>query len=163
MTDTIVLPDTPPAPPANATEARAVLDSRLADREWGAKLLSGDVAANTEYRELRAKADNPETADTVTVAMSGDIGIMPDSDMALLANMAGMLREHGLNERQVRETLEGREASQAEVDMARMWKNQNLKSKEFVARWLSGEPEAVRQMLVANIILTSPLKKADAA
>jgi hypothetical protein len=140
-----------------------VLDSRLADKAWGAKLLSGDVAANTEYRELRAKADNPETVDTVTVAMSGDIGIMPDSDMALMANMAGMLREYGLNELQVRETLEGREASQAEVDMARLWKNQNLKSKEFTAKLMSGDPDAARQLMVANIILTSPLKKADAA
>jgi hypothetical protein len=121
-------------------------------------------AANTEYRELRAMADNPETSDTVTAAMSGgDLGLMPDSDTRLMANMANMLRENGLNEQQVRETLEGRPASQAEVDMANQWKAQNLKSKEFLARLMSNEPVAVRELLVANIILTSPLTKADAA
>jgi hypothetical protein len=153
-----------PAPPATAAEARAVLDTRIADKDWGAKLLAGDAAAGREFHELQAKADSPDRSAKVDLAMSGaDLGFLADSSVVQMMHMAGLLRETGFNELQVRETLSDREASQAEVEMARTWKAQNLKSKEFQTRWLSGDPEAVRQMLVANIILTSPLKKAGAA
>jgi hypothetical protein len=68
MADAIVLPGTPPAPPANAAEARTRLDALMVDKERGAKLLAGDAEVTREYRELRAKADNPDPADTVAAA-----------------------------------------------------------------------------------------------
>ncbi len=153
----------PAAPPATAAEARAVLDTRIADKSWGAKLIGGDVATNTEYRALRALVDSPDPTDKVELAMSGaDLGFLADSSIVQMTHVADMLRDAGFNELQVRETLSGRPASQAEVDMANQWKAENLKSKEFQARLMSGEPDAVRQLLVANVILSSP-KKADAA
>ncbi len=156
-------PGAPPAPPANAAEARATLDARIADKSWGAKLIGGDVAANTEYRELRALVDSPDPTDKVELAMSGaDLGFLPDSSVVQMTHVADMLRDAGFNELQVRETLSGRAASDAEVAMAKAWKAENLKSKEFTARLMSSEPDAVRQLLVANVILTSP-RKADAA
>jgi hypothetical protein len=151
----------PAAPPANAVEANTVLQGRLADKDWGAKLLSGDAAVTTEYRGLRDLINRPDPADSVAQAMSGaDLGFMPNSADVQMRNYAGFLRENGLNDLQVSETLVGREATQAEVDAARLWKQQNLNSKEFAARLMSGEPDARRQLLVANIILTSPLKSA---
>src|SRR5258705_386085 len=60
-----------PPPPATAAEARGILDTRIADKSWGAALLAGDVATNAEYRELRAKADNPDPADQVAEALRG--------------------------------------------------------------------------------------------
>ncbi|HTG16770.1 MAG TPA: hypothetical protein VK747_16085, partial [Blastocatellia bacterium] len=57
-------------PPTNAAEARAVLDSRMADKQFGAKLFAGDVATKTEYRELRALINNPAPTDAVAAAMS---------------------------------------------------------------------------------------------
>ncbi len=109
MTDTTVQPGAPPAPPANATEARTRLDALLVDKDRGAKLLAGDAEVNREYRELRAKADNPDPADTVAVAMSGNVGELPDSEVALMANTAGMLREIGISEPVIEQTLRGHE------------------------------------------------------
>jgi hypothetical protein len=154
-------PATPAAPPANAAEARTALDGKMADKQWGARLFSGDAATTTEYRELRALADSPDPAHAVARAMSGaGVGEIQNSSDVEMRGMAGYLRERGFNELQVQETLVGREATQAEVDAARMWKAQNLGSREFVTRLLAGEPDARRQLLVANVILTSPVKSA---
>jgi hypothetical protein len=163
MTDAPVLPGAPPAPPTNAAEARVRLDGLVNNKDFGAKLLSGDVSANREFTDLQAMVEKGRVADQVEAALSGDIGDMPDSSLKEMAGAADMLRDMGFNPLQVRETISGREASAAEVEMATRWKAQNLKSQEFQKRLLSGEPDAARQLMVANIILTSPLKKADAA
>ena len=164
MTDVQPQPGAPAAPPATPQEARARLDGLIKDREYGARLLAGESDANSEFRALQAMADSPDPSAKVELAMSGaDLGEIPDSSIVQMGHMAAMLRDAGFNELQVRETLSGREASQAEVDMANQWKAENLKSKEFVARLMAGEPSAIRELLVANVILTSPLKKADAA
>src|SRR6266403_5979409 len=86
-------PGAPAAPPANAAEARSRLDALIADKDRGAKLLAGDAEVNREYRELRLKADNHDPADQVAVALSGNIGEMPDSTVKMLAETAGMLRD----------------------------------------------------------------------
>jgi hypothetical protein len=147
----------PATPPANATEARALLDSRMADKGWGQKLFAGDAAATTEYRSLRDLINKPDLTGEVAAAMSNDDhpGIIQDSRAVELRGSAGFLRDLGLNETQVAETLSGKQPSEAEIDMARQWKIQSFKSKEWVARLMSGEPDERRQLLVANIILTA--------
>jgi hypothetical protein len=147
----------PTAPPTNAAEARIALDGKMVDKEWGAKLFSGDAATTTEYRSLQDLINRPDSTDAVAAAMSSADhgGIIQDSGTVELRGQAGYLRELGLNELQVKETLEGKEPTAAEVDMAARWKAHSFKSKEFVTRLMSGEPEARQQLLVANIILTS--------
>src|SRR5258706_5353571 len=150
-------PGAPAAPPATPQEASARLDGLIKDREYGARLLAGESDANSEFRSLQAMADSPDPSAKVALAMSGsDLGFLPDSSIVQMGHMAGMLRDAGFNELQVRETLSGRPASQAEIDMAKAWKAENLKSKDFTDRLMRNEPEAVRQPLVANRILTSP-------
>jgi hypothetical protein len=156
MTDAAAAAATPAAPPANAAEARTVLDARMGDKAWGAKLFAGDVATTTEYRDLRALINNPDPADSVTVAMSSqDLGMLPNAAAVELRGAAGYLREMGLNDVQVRETLEGKEPTAEEVAIARQWKAQSFKSQDFVKRMMAGEPDVRRQLLVANIILSS--------
>jgi hypothetical protein len=75
---------TPPSAPATPQEARSLLDARLADKEFGARLLAGDAATNTEYRDLQNMAANVDPNDAVAVAMSGNIGEMPDSSTRLM-------------------------------------------------------------------------------
>jgi hypothetical protein len=160
----IVTPGAPAAPPKNSAEARAVLDSRIADKDWGAKLLASDGATKTEYQQLRALVDSPDPSDRVELAMSGaDLGFLPDSSIVQMSHVAEMLRDMGFPPTAIRETLSGKEATQADVDMANAWKTENLRSKEYVTRLMSGEPSAARQLMVANLILSSPLKKAGAA
>jgi hypothetical protein len=61
----------PPAAPTNAVEARAQLAARLADKDWGAKLIAGgDTNVNREFRDLQSMADKSDDS-TIAAAMSG--------------------------------------------------------------------------------------------
>ena len=46
-------------PPVTITEAKQTLASRLADKEWGAKVLAGDYEATREFTKLQ-QAANPD-------------------------------------------------------------------------------------------------------
>src|SRR3984893_17777624 len=148
MTDTVVQPTAPPAPPANAAEARTRLDGLIKDREFGAKLLSGEANANREFSELQAKADSIDPADQVAVAMSGNIGEMPDSSVKLMANMAGLFRELGIREEVIKQTLEDHQVTQQEHDVVAKWKAGRLKNSEWVKKWLAGPGEADRRQIL---------------
>ena len=146
-------PGAPAAPPANAGEARIALDGKMADQAWGARLLSGDVTAKTEYRDLRAMIDaSPEAA--VARAMSGEEpqGIIQNSSDVELRGMVGHLREIGYNEQQVREISEGKEPSQADIDIARRFLA--MRSQDFIKLLFSGDPHARLQNKTANYILS---------
>jgi hypothetical protein len=156
MTDTVVTPATPPATPI---EARARLDGLIKDREFGAKLLSGNADANREFNDLQLKADSVEPADQAAVAMSGMMPIMPDADLRLMANTADMLRALGIRDEVIRETLTDREVTQQEHDVVARWKADRMRDSEWVKKWLSGEGEQARDMMLANIVLTSTIKK----
>ena len=158
MTETPVLPGAPPAPPANATEARTRLDAFITDRDRGAKLLAGDAEVNREYRELRAKADDPDSADLVATAMSGQIGEMPDSSVRMMADTAGMLREVGIRESIIEEVLRGHEVSADEFRLVEAWKARQMRDPVFVKAFLSGDPEARQKMTLAAIVLSGNIK-----
>jgi hypothetical protein len=160
MTDATVQPGAAPAPPANAAEARTRLDALIVDKDRGAKLLAGDAEVNREYRELRAKADNPDPADTVAVAMSGNVGALPDSDVALMANTAGMLREIGISEPVIEQTLRGHEVSALEMKQVEAWRARAMSDQAFVKLWLSGDMEARRKMALSQIIVSGGVKDA---
>jgi hypothetical protein len=149
----------PSAPPANAAEARTVLEGKMADKDWGALLLRGDAAVNREYLELRAKADNPDPSDVVAAAMSGKIGDVPDSSVALMANTASMLREIGIREEVIKEALEGRELTQQEHDLVTAWRTRQMRDPVFVKDFLSGDPEARQKMTLSAIALSGGVKE----
>jgi hypothetical protein len=157
MTDTII---TPPAPPANAQEARTRLDALIADKERGAKLLAGDAEVTREYRELRAKADNPDPADTVAAAMTGNLGEMPDSSVKLMAETADYLRAVGIREEIIEQTLRGHEVSPQEYKQVQAWKERQMKDPVFRKAYLSGDPEARQKMTLAAIVLSGSIKGA---
>jgi hypothetical protein len=147
-----------PAPPATAAEARATLDTRIADKSWGAKLIGGDAEVNREYRELRAKADNPDPADTVAAAMSGNLPEMPDSNLKMMHETAGMLREIGVREEVIAATLRGHEVSPDEYKLVEAWKTRQMKDPVFVKAFLSGDAEARQKMTLAAIVLSGGIK-----
>jgi hypothetical protein len=146
--------DATPQPPANAQEARARLDARLADKEFGAKLLAGDAATNTEYRDLQNMAANVDPNDVVAVALSGNIGEMPDSGTRLMANTADMLREIGIREEIIKQTLRGHEVSPIEMKQVEAWRERAMRDQTFVKLWLSGDPEARQKMALSQIIVS---------
>jgi hypothetical protein len=152
----------PPVPPSTPAEATARLELVKADPKWTEALLSGGPAQTKEFHDLHALVAK---GDGVDMAMAGVMqpGIIQDSGHMEMMGTAAMLREMGFNPKQVRETLEGKPASQADIDIATTWKAQNMNSREFVTRLMSGEPEAKRLLRAANIILTSPVKKEASA
>lgn len=155
-------PAAPAAPPATAGEARTLLDALMANKAYAEKLLSGDYSANRQWSELQTMASNPDPADKISLAMSSsDLGFLPDSQNVELRGAAAMLREKGFNEVQLRESLEmveGKEAPAGDLDIATRWKADNFESKEWQARYLSGDPVAARMKLAADVILTSQQK-----
>jgi hypothetical protein len=157
MSDTIVLPGTPPAPPANAQEARTRLDALIADNGKSAKLLAGDVQINREFAELSALAAG-EDASTIAQALSGDIGEMPNSQLKMAAETAGMLRDIGINERVISQVLQGHEVSPEEYKLTEAWRKRQMQDPVFVKAYLSGEPEAREKMTLASIILSGGVK-----
>jgi hypothetical protein len=147
-------------PPSTAAEARAVLDTRIADRDWGAKLIAGDAATKTEYAALRAKADNPDPGDTVAAAMAGNLGEMPDSSVKEMAAAAGMLREIGVRESIIEEVLRGHVVTEQELKLSEAWRSRQMKNPEFVRDFLSGDPEARHLMTLSAIIVSGGVKGA---
>jgi hypothetical protein len=152
-------PAAPLAPPANATEARARLDGLIADKDRGAKLLAGDVATNRDFCDLVAMAANTDDS-TIAVAMSGNIGEFPDSQVKIMSETAGMLREAGVREEIIEQQLRGHEVSADEYKLVEAWKARQMKDPVFVKAYLSGDPEAVQKMALAAVILSGGIKGA---
>jgi hypothetical protein len=143
--------------PANAIEARAALDSRKADPEWGAKIFAGDADANRELRELTAKAAGSDES-VVAAVMSGEPGRMPTTETHIMAGTAGMLREVGIHEEIIKQVLKGHEVTEQEYKLVEAWKARHMKDPEFVKRFLNGDVEAREKMTLANITLAGGIK-----
>jgi hypothetical protein len=148
-----------PAPPATPAEASTRLDQLKANPTWTKAFLAGAVENVQQFRELHeliAKGDE------IDAAIAGVLPETPSSDMRQMVGTAELLKGMGFPPLAIRETLSGKEASQIDIDRATAWKAQNLKSKEFADRLFKGDPGAARELMVANIILSSPVKKEKA-
>lgn len=150
-------PGAPAAPPANAAEARAQRDADIANPAFADALDRGDFAARARWNLQRDLLNAADPTGEVAAAMSNDErpGEIQDSRAVELRGSANYLRNLGLNEEQVRETLTGKAPSDAEVALAKQWKAESFKSKEFRERLFAGEPAERQQLLIANIILSS--------
>jgi hypothetical protein len=155
MTEPAQTPVDAPAPPSTPAEAATRLDQLKQDPAWRDGFLKGGPAQMREYGDLQALVAK---GDDVDAAMSGVLPDFADADLKQMAGTAEMLKSMGFPPTSIRETLSSKEAIQADVDRATAWKNENLNSKDFVDRLMRGEPDAARQLMVANIILSSPLK-----
>jgi hypothetical protein len=163
MTDGTQPSGAPPVPPATPQEARAVLDAKMADKNWGERLTAGDAEVTREWNSLQAKAAEP--TDDVSRAMAGDVlqhaaflGGVPDSGVKLMADTADMLREIGIREPIIEETLRGHEVTAEEMKAVEAWKARSMKNPEFVKNFLSGDPEARQKMTLAAIVLSGGIK-----
>jgi hypothetical protein len=151
----------PAAPPANATEASARLTALSGDKAWSGKLLSGDLTATKEFNDLTTMV--AEGGDGVAVAMSGVLPPAANGEMREMAGLTEFLRDIGIRDEVIRETLSGGTVSQAEFEATKRWHDQHMRDQEFTKKWLAGDPEAAKQMTLAHIILSSEIKQAAAA
>jgi len=149
-----------PAAPANSTEASAKLSTLTADKDWGDRLMAGDANATREFHELTTMI--AEGGDNVDQAIAGIVpGDIPDSDQKRMTETAAWMRKRGLSDGVIRQTLTDYEVSPEEFRAVEAWKAQKMRSPEFTKAFLAGEPDAVREMLLADVVLSS--KKAEAA
>jgi len=145
------------APPANATEARTVLDAKMADPDWGAKVFAGNPDANRELRELTSKAASSDDS-VIAAVMSGDVTRMPTTETHIMAGTAGMLRGIGIREEIIADVLKGHMVTEPEYRLTEAWKARHMKDPEFVKRFLNGDVEAREKMTLADIILSGGIK-----
>jgi hypothetical protein len=155
----------PPAPviPTNPTEAIARLDALKADAGWRDKFLSGNSPQVKEFRDLQAVA--AKAADSkVDAAMAGILEDTPFQSSGHLAMVAAtsMFREIGISDAVIRQTLTDREVTQAEHDVVAKWKADRMRDHDWTKKYLAGDGDQVRDMLLANIVLSSNIKQSAA-
>jgi hypothetical protein len=150
-------PDAPAAPPKTATEARAVLDTRMADKDWGGRVFNGDIAANKELRDLTAMVA-AGGADTVTVAMNGNPVNMPTTEQAQMAHTAGLFRELGIRDEVTSQFLRGEQVTPQEYELVANWKKEHMGDADWVKKYLSGDVKARQQMMLADSVLVNGIK-----
>jgi hypothetical protein len=85
---------------------------------------------------------------------------MADSTTRLMSNVAETLAGMGISPGAIKETLEAREVSQQEFDAATNWLKLHQRDAEWSKRVLAGDADASRDLLLANIILSSQIKAA---
>jgi hypothetical protein len=148
---------TEPAAPANAIKARAVLDTRMADKDWGGRVFNGDVAANKELRDLTAMVA-AGGADTVAVSMNGNPANMPTTDQAQMAHTTAIFRELGIRDEVTREFLQGKQVTAQEYELVANWKKEKMGDSDFVKRFLDGGVKERQLMTIANSVLVNGIK-----
>jgi hypothetical protein len=155
-----------PQIPETAAAAGERLANLQADKAWTGKLLAGDTAVKQEWNGLHeraARGDDQEKeaaslSERVVAAMTGNLQSAPDSEAELMNVTAGLLRELGIRDEVVMQTLSGHEVSRAEFDLVKNWKERTMRDPEFTKKYLSGDPDARQKMTLAAIVLSSNIK-----
>ncbi|WP_157839473.1 hypothetical protein [Bradyrhizobium diazoefficiens] len=155
MTDQPLVPE-PPALPSTPAEAATRLDQLKADPKWTASFLSGSPTQLQEFRDLH---ETIAKGDHVDMAMSGLMPEQPSSGHREMAGTAAMLRELGIDDRIIKETLTGHMVTKPEYEATERWKKDAMSNPDFVSRYLKGGIEESRKMALANIILTGGIKE----
>jgi hypothetical protein len=155
-TDVVQAPLTAPAAaaPGNATQAAAQLNNLQKDGEWTSRFLAGDEGARAEFEKLTGIIVSEDPIDGVAAGLP-----WADHSVREMAEAVPFLREAGLSDDVIRQVFTDQEVTQKEFDLATHWKAQRFRDQEWVKRFLSGEPDAGRQMMAANIILNSAIKE----
>jgi hypothetical protein len=153
----------PPAPviPGTAGEATARLNELKGDQVWTNELLAGGSRQAKEMAallEVIDKGDNPQ----VDRAMAGeleDAPFQPSGQIAMIGTTE-MLRAAGIRDEVIREFLTGQPISAQEQKLVAARKAERLRDHEFVKRFMAGDGEQRREMLLIDLILNAPTKTA---
>jgi hypothetical protein len=145
-------------PPSDNPQAQ--LNRLYADPEKRQKLEAGDGATRREFDQLVQAAAK---IDPIEAAMSGFLPDVPTSEMRLMSEAASWLRDIGIREDVVRETLSNQSTTQEIHDAAVNWKKEKMTNPEFVKAYLNGGLEERRLMTLCAIVLTQPITKGKAA
>jgi len=148
--------------PATASEARALLDAKVQNREWGAAILNGDATAIRELHDLTGKVDSGGD-DVVAAAISGKDtggnGMFVDHEQRVMASVAEEFKRLGIRDVVTAEFLTGKQVPKEEYDAVAAWKRVAMGSKDFTDRYLAGGIEEHQKMTIANAVLVNGIKE----
>ena len=123
-------------------------------REEGNVLRLNDERISRFHAKIQAGG-----SDVVDMAIAGIVqSDVPDTGQKVMAETAAWMHGHGLSDGVIRQTLTNHEVTPEEFRAVQLWKSQKMASKEFVSRYLAGEPEEIKSMLLADVVLSSKIK-----
>jgi hypothetical protein len=142
--------------------ARVRLDALTGSSEWRDKLMAGDVAARKEFQDL---TELIAAADPIDAILSGVVPATTQIDLSNgnaasysdMAKAVPELRSIGLGDDVIRQVLTDQPVSRAEHAQVKNWHDRALKDRAFTERYLSGDPEAMRLMTLASVVLSSEI------
>jgi hypothetical protein len=157
-------PQNIPVPPASAAEASTRLNELKADPAWRDRFLAGGLTEQremTSLQELLNKSDNPDV-DRAMAGLLDDAPIQRSGHMQMIG-AAQMFRDIGIRDEVIRETLTGKEVTQAEHDAVKALKAERMRDHAWVKEYMAGNGQHKREMMLMNIVLTSRIKSGAAA
>jgi hypothetical protein len=155
MTDVTTAPTTP----AEATER---LEQLGADPAWRDQFLAGNGPQKAEFQSLTELAAKGDSIDAALAGRLLDAPIQPSTHVINMG-VAAALKDAGLADDVIRQTLSGHQVTQQEYDLVARWKQDRFRDKTWVQEFLSGSREHQRDMTLADIVLSSSIKKEAAA
>jgi hypothetical protein len=152
----------PAAPPANAAEAVTRLDALKADSAWANGVLAGNGPHVAEFKSLTGIIAGGDNVDRAMAGVRED-GIFQSSEHAQMIAATNMFREIGISDAVIRQALTDYEVTAQEYAMVEKWKADRMGDSEWVKKYLAGERQQTRDMMLADIVLSSSIKKDSAA
>jgi hypothetical protein len=130
-------------PTADAVTASARKAELMSDPEWRSRYIKGPGPEREELAALHAKIAPPAPA--------------PPVDPGMLNHV----RDFGVSDEVVKQIETQQPVSRAEYDATARWKAAHLKDPAFREKALSGDYDVRKQLMLANVILSSPIKEAS--
>jgi hypothetical protein len=152
----------PTPAPTTAAEAGTRLSVLAADPKWSERFFSGDIAARDEFSALTGIIAG---ADEAAAAMEGSTAASPIFETTsghelpahARAGAVAALRESGVRDEVIKQTLENTKVSVQEVAQAKQYQTMRHADKEWVSKLLAGDIAARREQMLLSIILSSEI------
>jgi hypothetical protein len=170
-TDALATPPTVPTP----SEATVLLDARLTNPEFAAKLLAGSGPEVQEFHRLMAL----KSSDAPVAENGGDrldriiAGTEPAPPFETVVNgelttrnqiaTAQVLRDLGLSNGVIRQAFEGKPVSADEYNAVKNLRTARMSDKVWTAKLLAGDFEAKRELALMNIVMVAGYKEQAAS
>ncbi|MCW2011784.1 hypothetical protein ABH978_004904 [Bradyrhizobium ottawaense] len=166
MTDA-TMPTTPEA-------AQAALQTRIADPDWGGKLLANDPATRSDWENLSKIAAGDAEAIASAKAAKPAAGDPPktleqlaaESDAAARSRQVTSLLDTARERFDISPVIEeqlrsGATVTQTEFDAVSKLRAQRMNDPDWSARLLKGDPIAGRESFLMSIVLSSEIKQKE--
>lgn len=148
--------------PQTAPEARTALNAKLEDPAWSTAYLAGAADQKREFEELTTTITKGG-GDGLAAALAGEpLPVVPNSEQRQTADMVQWFRELGIPDGATSQILRGEKVTPEELRATVNWKTAAMSDPSFVQKYLGGDAEAKRKMVLANSIIINGAKEAAA-